>query len=35
MPLRKVHELTFLWFGLPVPLLILGRRPSTVLRVAL
>ena len=23
MPLRKVHELTFLWFGLPGPLLIL------------
>ena len=22
MPLRKVHELTFLWFGLPGPLLI-------------
>ena len=22
MPLRKVHELTFLWFGLPWPLLI-------------
>ena len=22
-PLRKVHELTFLWFGLPGPLLIL------------
>ena len=21
MPLRKVHELTFLWFGLPGPLL--------------
>ena len=21
MPLRKVHELTFLWFGLPAPLL--------------
>ena len=25
MPLRKVHELTFLWFGLPGPLLNLGR----------
>ena len=25
MPLRKVHELTFLWFGLPGPLLILCR----------
>ena len=24
MPLRKVHELTFLWFGLPGPLLIWG-----------
>ena len=24
MPLRKVHELTFLWFGLPGPLLIFG-----------
>ena len=24
MPLRKVHELTFLWFGLPGPLLIGG-----------
>ena len=24
MPLRKVHELTFLWFGLPGPLLIKG-----------
>ena len=24
MPLRKVHELTFLWFGLPGPLLMLG-----------
>ena len=23
MPLRKVHEVTFLWFGLPRPLLIL------------
>ena len=23
MPLRKVHELTFLWFGLPGPLLII------------
>ena len=23
MPLRKVHEPTFLWFGLPGPLLIL------------
>ena len=22
MPLRKIHELTFLWFGLPGPLLI-------------
>ena len=26
MPLRKVHELTFLWFGLPGPLLISVRR---------
>ena len=25
MPLRKVHELTFLWFGLPGPLLISKR----------
>ena len=25
MPLRKVHELTFLWFGLPGPLLIKDR----------
>ena len=24
MPLRKVHELTFLWFGLPGPLLTLS-----------
>ena len=24
MPLRKVHEPTFLWFGLPGPLLIEG-----------
>ena len=38
MPLRKVHELTFLWFGLPGPLLIflvrkgpLGRLPSSKL----
>ena len=26
MPLRKVHELTFLWFGLPGPLLICGKQ---------
>ena len=26
MPLRQVHELTFLWFGLPGPLLIFGLR---------
>ena len=26
MPLRKVHELTFLWFGLPGPLLKKSRR---------
>ena len=26
MPLRKVHELAFLWFGLPGPLLILGMK---------
>ena len=25
MPLRKVHELTFLWFGLPGPLLTIMR----------
>ena len=24
MPLRKVHELTFLWLGLPGPLLIIS-----------
>ena len=24
MPPRKVHELTFLWFGLPGPLLTIG-----------
>ena len=27
MPLRKVHELTFLWFGLPGPLLRNRSRP--------
>ena len=26
-PLRKVHELTFLWFGLPGPLLIIPKNP--------
>ena len=26
MPLRKAHELTFLWFGLPGPLLFKGGR---------
>ena len=35
MPLRKVHELTFLWFDLPGPLLKLIRRFSDVLRANL
>ena len=25
MPLRKVHELTYLWYGLPAPLLMLKK----------
>ena len=30
MPLRKVHELTFLWFGLPGPLLIFHSPIRTI-----
>ena len=30
MPLRKVHELTFLWFGLSGPLLIRFQTPNSV-----
>ena len=30
MPLRKVHELTFLWFGLPGPLLIFLVRKGSL-----
>ena len=28
MPLQKIHELTFLWFGLPGPLLILQKHAN-------
>ena len=35
MPLRKVHELTFLWFGLPGPFLIFGGCRFTFWRLKL
>ena len=35
MPLRKVHELTFLWFGLPGPLLKNVRISGTEKRLGL
>ena len=31
MPLRKVHELSFLWFGLPGRLLIKTRKKKKLL----
>ena len=33
MPLRKVHELAFLWFGLPGPLLILSVTYETTVDI--
>ena len=33
MPLRKVHELTFLWFGLPGPLLIRSNLATSVAKL--
>ena len=35
MPLRKVHELTFLWFGLPGPLLSKIRKEKSITAIRL